>query len=716
MPDPVEVFAVPLGPLQANCFIVVQGENGLVVDPGDEADVVIQAFTEFGFAPAAVLVTHGHFDHFGGVMPVARHFDIPVYVGAEDAGQMADGGLGSMAGFDIEPVESAKTIEGEQTLDLPISVLAIPTPGHSRGSYTFAIGEGELFVGDLIFQGSVGRTGPARRRHGPVAQLRRHAHPPVPAGRHRALRPRAGHVAGPGARAQPVPLAHPSRPGAPLVSSPRAPKGTYDLLPDDAAERDAVVAAAARVFAAYGYRHVVTPEFEETGLFERGVGEATDIVRKEMYTFLDKGDRSLTLRPEGTAPICRMYVEHGMHKLPQPVKLWYYCPMFRYEKPQAGRYREHYQIGAEAIGSEDPAVDAEVVLLLAAIFEEVGVEGVTLNMNSMGDKACRPAYVEKLREYLRGHERELCGDCLERVDVNPLRTFDCKVETCRAVLDEAPRISDHLCPECREHFDRVLVLVRAAGLEPNLDFRLVRGLDYYTRTTFEFNSDRLGAQSGVGGGGRYDGLVEQIGGQATPGVGWGSGLERIALAMREPLAVPHSTGVYVVAFSDDVRAAAFACAQTAPPLRCAGRGGPRRAQPQGPAQAGRPQRSPFRRAARPRRARRRPGAAQGSCRRRGRGRRRRRPRGPDRRPGGSRVRPRSRSTLRDSYPAASFAPPTSAARSASPAGWRAAATTAASSSSTCATAAAWSSWSSTPSTPLRRTGSPSRSGPSSCSP
>ncbi len=351
------------------------------------------------------------------------------------------------------------------------------------------------------------------------------------------------------------------------MNGPRVPKGTYDLLPDDAAERDAVVAAAARVFAAYGYRRIVTPEFEETGLFERGVGEATDIVRKEMYTFTDKGDRMLTLRPEGTAPVCRAYVEHGMHKLPQPVKLWYYCPMFRYEKPQAGRYREHYQIGAEAIGSAEPAVDAEVILLLAAIFAELGVEGVTLNMNSMGDPQCRPAYVEKLREYLRGRTGELCGDCLERIDINPLRTFDCKVESCRAVLDEAPRISDHLCPDCREHFDSVLALVRAAGLEPNLDFRLVRGLDYYTRTTFEFNSDRLGAQSGVGGGGRYDGLVEQIGGQPTPGVGWGSGLERIALAMREPIALPHATGVYVVAFGDDVRAAAFGCAQT---LRRAG--------------------------------------------------------------------------------------------------------------------------------------------------
>ncbi len=345
------------------------------------------------------------------------------------------------------------------------------------------------------------------------------------------------------------------------MSVPRAPKGTYDLLPDEAAKRDAMVSTAARIFAAYGYRHMVTPEFEETGLFERGVGEATDIVRKEMYTFADKGARSLTLRPEGTAPICRAYVEHGMHKLPQPVKVWYHCPMFRYERPQAGRYREHYQIGAEAIGSADPAVDAEVIALLAAIFAELGVEGVTLNMNSMGDQACRPAYVDRLRGYLREREGELCGECLERLDLNPLRTFDCKVPSCRAVLDEAPRIVDHLCPACREHFDTVLALVKRAGLEPHLDFRLVRGLDYYTRTTFEFTSDRLGAQSGVGGGGRYDGLIEQIGGASTPGVGWGSGLERIALAMRDRPLPSSAPDAYVVSFSDEARAAAFGIAQ-----------------------------------------------------------------------------------------------------------------------------------------------------------
>ena len=345
------------------------------------------------------------------------------------------------------------------------------------------------------------------------------------------------------------------------MSSPRAPKGTYDLLPAEAARRDAIVATAARVFAAFGYHHMVTPEFEETGLFERGVGEATDIVRKEMYTFLDKGGRSLTLRPEGTAPICRAYVEHGMHKLPQPVKVWYYCPMFRYEKPQAGRYREHYQLGVEAIGSADPAVDAEVVVLLGTMLSELGVTGLRLLVNSMGDPQCRPAYVERLRDYLRGREGELCGDCRERLDLNPLRTFDCKVDTCRAVLDQAPRLADHLCPECRGHFDTVLALLRRAGLEPELDYRLVRGLDYYTRTTFEFQSDALGAaQNAVGGGGRYDGLVEQLGGLPTPGVGFGSGLERITIAMGERPSPERAPDVFVVTFTDEARGDAFALA------------------------------------------------------------------------------------------------------------------------------------------------------------
>jgi histidyl-tRNA synthetase len=346
------------------------------------------------------------------------------------------------------------------------------------------------------------------------------------------------------------------------VSSPRAPKGTYDLLPDDAARRDETVAVAAQVFASYGYRRIVTPEFEETALFERGVGEATDIVRKEMYTFTDKGDRSMTLRPEGTAPICRAYLEHGLHKWPQPVKLWYYCPMFRYERPQAGRYREHYQLGAEAVGSAGPAVDAEIVAMLGAMLAELGVRDLRLLVNSMGDAACRPAYVAELQAYLRGREDELCGDCRERLVLNPLRTFDCKVESCRAVLDRAPRLVDHLCPDCRSHFDQVLDLLGRAGLEAELDFRLVRGLDYYTRTTFEFQTGVLGAaQNALGGGGRYDGLIEQLGGPPTPGVGFGSGLERIAIARGETPVPAHGPDVFVVAAADEARTRAFELAQ-----------------------------------------------------------------------------------------------------------------------------------------------------------
>lgn len=345
------------------------------------------------------------------------------------------------------------------------------------------------------------------------------------------------------------------------MSRPRAPKGTYDLLPEQAERRDFIVGTAAEVFAAHGYRRIVTPEFEDTALFERGVGQATDIVRKEMYTFADKGQRLLTLRPEGTAPVCRAYVEHGMHKLPQPVKLWYYAPMFRYEKPQSGRYREHYQIGVEALGSSEPTVDAEVIAVLDHVFAELGIADLRLAVNSMGDNVCRPAYVSKLREYLRGREGDLCDDCRERLDLNPLRCFDCKVDSCRAVLDEAPHIVDHLCPDCRAHFEQVLSLLHGLGLHPQVDFRLVRGLDYYTRTTFEFSCDRLGAQSGVGGGGRYDGLVEQIGGPPTPGVGFGSGVERIGLALGDEALGTAGLDAYVVCFDEARRGEAFLLAE-----------------------------------------------------------------------------------------------------------------------------------------------------------
>ncbi len=346
------------------------------------------------------------------------------------------------------------------------------------------------------------------------------------------------------------------------MSAPRAPKGTYDLLPDGAERRELIVATAADVFESYGYRRIVTPELEETGLFERGVGDATDIVRKEMYTFDDRGGRSLTLRPEGTAPICRAYLEHGMRKLPQPVKLWYHAAMFRYERPQSGRYREHYQLGAEAIGSAEPLVDAEIIAMLATIYDELEVGELRLAVNSMGDPTCRPAYIARLKAYLEEHADALCDECRVRTQLNPLRTFDCKVPGCQAVLAGAPHLVDHLCPECARHFETVVELVRRVGLQPRVDFTLVRGLDYYTRTTFEFSSTSLGAQSGVGGGGRYDGLIEQIGGTPTPGVGFGTGLERITLVTGMAEEEPPRPLAYVVCFDEDRRGDAFAITQS----------------------------------------------------------------------------------------------------------------------------------------------------------
>ena len=342
-----------------------------------------------------------------------------------------------------------------------------------------------------------------------------------------------------------------------------APKGTYDILPEDQALRRSVIGRAEVVFQRYGYRRIDTPMFEETRLFSRGVGTSTDIVRKEMYTFEDLGGRSMTLRPEGTAPVARAYVEHGMHTLAQPVKLYYHSPMFRYESPQSGRYRQHYQLGIEAIGSPEAEIDAEVIGVLAALYRELGLTGLELRLNSMGCKECRPGYSQTLREFLSEHAQELCGECRERATVNPMRVFDCKVPLCGEALVTAPRLSQHLCPGCREHHRRVEECLGLQGLAFVSDDTLVRGLDYYTRTTFEFQSSLLGAQSGVGGGGRYDGLIEAIGGPSVPGVGFGTGIERILLALsRAGAAIPASPAptAYLVAMTEAARREVFALA------------------------------------------------------------------------------------------------------------------------------------------------------------
>ena len=339
-----------------------------------------------------------------------------------------------------------------------------------------------------------------------------------------------------------------------------APKGTYDILPRDQPVRLWVEGRAADVFRRYGYGRLDTPMFEETRLFARGVGESTDIVRKEMYTFQDMGGRSMTLRPEGTAPAARAYVEHGMHTWPQPVKLWYHWPMFRYERPQSGRYRQHWQFGIEAFGSDSPVLDAEVIGVLATLYDDIGLAQVELRLNSMGCRECRPDYVARLRAFLEDRKGELCKDCRERATLNPLRTFDCKVEGCRAVMEQAPRLIDWLCPACAEHHAVVQRHLELQGIAYLPDHRLVRGMDYYTRTTFEFQSAVLGAQSGVGGGGRYDDLVETIGGPPTPGVGFGTGVERILLALersREDLPTAGGPTAYLVALTGEAREPVF---------------------------------------------------------------------------------------------------------------------------------------------------------------
>jgi histidyl-tRNA synthetase len=311
----------------------------------------------------------------------------------------------------------------------------------------------------------------------------------------------------------------------------QVPRGTYDLLPEDAALRQQIVSEARRLAEGAGFGQIDTPVFEDSDLFVRTVGEATDIVSKEMYTFEDRSGRSLTLRPEGTAPVCRAYVEHGMHKLPQPVKLWYQGPMFRYEAPQSGRFRQHSQVGVEAIGSDDPALDAELIDLLGHLYARLGVPGVRLHLTSIGSPESRAEYAGELSDFL------LASDVFDaeqraRIELNPLRAFDWDAPEIRAVTEEAPKMLDRLSAQDAAHFEEVRRLLDGAGIDYHVDPRLVRGLDYYTRTVFEFRCEALGAQSGIGGGGRYDRLIEQIGGDPTPGVGWATGLERIAEAMR----------------------------------------------------------------------------------------------------------------------------------------------------------------------------------------
>ena len=309
----------------------------------------------------------------------------------------------------------------------------------------------------------------------------------------------------------------------------KAPIGTHDVLGVDSARWEGLVATFAGFAHRYGFHLAITPLFEDVGVFKRGIGEQSEVARKEMYVFEDRGNRTFALRPEGTAPIVRAFIQHNPTT---PFKAWYFTPAFRYERPQAGRYRQHHQLGVEVLGTDDPTIDVEVVSLAQRFFEDLGLRRFRLLINSMGHAQCRAAYVALLREYLSQHADELCDEHATTWSENPLRVLDCKNERCVAVTDKAPMLIDHLCDDCRAHFDVVRAGLVALGIDASVEPRLVRGFDYYSRTTFEFVSDALeGAQNAIGGGGRYDGLVEQLGGKPTSGIGFGSGVERLLLTL-----------------------------------------------------------------------------------------------------------------------------------------------------------------------------------------
>lgn len=334
----------------------------------------------------------------------------------------------------------------------------------------------------------------------------------------------------------------------------KAPRGTVDILPQEQAYWAFVRKQAERAGQLYGYRRIDTPIFEQTGLFYHSVGAGTDIAEKEMYTFEDRSGDSMTLRPEGTASVCRAFIEHGMHNLPQPVRLYYLGSIFRYERPQAGRYRQHQQFGCEALGDADPALDAEVIDMTWNLYTSLGLRGLALKLNSIGCQFCRPAYLQTLREYYSGHSKAVCRDCKVRIERNLLRVLDCKEPSCLKIIEGAPLISEHLCHDCAAHFNALKKYLGYLQIPYELNPHLVRGLDYYTRTVFEIQPEGEGAQNVLGAGGRYDSLIEQLGGKSTPGVGFGTGIERIILNLRkqgiEPPHVP-SPELYVAYLGEE---------------------------------------------------------------------------------------------------------------------------------------------------------------------
>ena len=339
-----------------------------------------------------------------------------------------------------------------------------------------------------------------------------------------------------------------------------APRGTKDILPDTVGQWTYVEEKIRDLCARYGYKEIRTPMFEHTELFHRGIGEGTDVVDKEMYTFTDRGDRSITLRPENTASAVRAYLQNKLYGDSSLVKLFYIGSMFRYDRPQAGRMREFHQFGVEALGESNPAVDAEIIMLAMDLLGGLGLKDLKLSLNSVGCPKCRPVYRKVLQDFFRDKLEDLCDDCKDRFERSPLRILDCKADADKPYMADAPKITDCLCEECQDHFHKVQHFLTEAGVEFELDARLVRGLDYYTKTAFEIKYPPLGAQSAVAGGGRYDGLIEEIGGSPTPAVGFATGLERVLLALEKQNLLPEmdtKTDAFVVALGDEAQGAAF---------------------------------------------------------------------------------------------------------------------------------------------------------------
>ena len=350
-----------------------------------------------------------------------------------------------------------------------------------------------------------------------------------------------------------------------------APRGTTDILPEDWPYWKYVRDIAERVCELFGYRRIETPIFEHAGVFLRTSGESSDIVSKEVYVFEDRGKDLLALRPEGTANVMRAYIEHGMASLPQPVRLFYIGPNFRYDRPQAGRYRQHTQLGIEAIGDADALVDAEVIDLLATFYRELGLSEFTIKLNTIGDQVCRPAYIEALRAYYRPLLPTVCDDCRTRFEKNPLRLLDCKEQRCQASIAGAPRLREYLCEPCKEHFAKLTGYLDALDIAYVIDERLVRGLDYYRRTVFEFHPHEEGSQSSMGSGGRYDGLVELLGGPPTPGVGFGTGFERLIINIKRQGAEVPPTPAPALYIAHLTPEASLAAVRLARAVRVAGR-------------------------------------------------------------------------------------------------------------------------------------------------